>query len=214
MTKGRVAMLNFKFQSGFTLIELTIAITLVALMAVILYGAFHLGNRAVEKFQSRSEESQTLRASGELLAGYLRSAFPYRSSPRDPAIFFAGNEHELSFISALSRSLGGRGMSEIRIYWSDDGGRTGTLALEEKMPVRLESQADGGGYRSHIVLRQGIRDFRIEYQDSRGEGEDWVERWEGKERQALPRAVRLSYRGERGEKVEWVFPLMMTVLAP
>jgi len=39
--------LNLKMQPGFTLIELTIAMTLMALIAMILYGGFYLSNRAL-----------------------------------------------------------------------------------------------------------------------------------------------------------------------
>src|SRR3990167_2147741 len=67
---------NFKSQIGFTLIEVTIAITLLALIAMTLYGAFYLGHRAVEKSQARSDESQKIRSREDLLAGYIRSAYP------------------------------------------------------------------------------------------------------------------------------------------
>ena len=203
-----------KSQIGFTLIELTIAITLLALIAVTLYGAFYLGQRALVKSQIRSEESQRLRSAGDLLAASIRSAYPYRFSRTAASIFFSGQEDRLTFVSALSSGMGGRGMSEITISWQGGEDGTGLLALEEKIPVRLGSEGENGGYRNSVILGQGIKGFSINYLDPQSEEERWVDQWDGGEQKALPRAVRLKYQGDNGEEVQWVFPIMMSVLAP
>jgi general secretion pathway protein J len=195
---------------GFTLIEVTLAITLLALVTMILYGAFYLSQRAVEKGQVRAEEGQRLRAAGELLAVYIRSAYPYRFSLRDPAIFFSGEENRLEFISALSSGMGGRGMAKVTVSLADEA--DGFLTLEEEMPVRLSDQSSEG-YRNGIILSRGISNLRIDYLDPQSKEERWEDKWDGKERRMLPRAVRISHRG-RGEEVQCVFPIMMSVLAP
>lgn len=205
---------NFKSQGAFTLIEVTIAMSLLALITTVLYGAFYLGHRAVEKWQGHSRESQRLRSVEDFLGGYLRSAYPHRFSPRHPAIFFSGEQDRLTFVSAVSMGMGGRGMSKVGIFWEGEGDGTGSLILEEEIPVRLESQVEGSGYRNSIILYQGVRDFHMDYLDPRIEEERWVEQWDGRERKALPRAVRLSHRGEKGEEIQRVFPVMMSVLAP
>jgi general secretion pathway protein J len=202
-------MRNLQSQRAFTLIEIVVGMTLLALIVMILYGAFHLGHRAKEKAEARSEESQRLRSAGDILAGYIRSSYPYRSSLRDPAIFFSGEEDRLTFISALSSGMGGRGMSLVSVSW--DGETGGRLVLEEEIPVRLEGQ---GAYKNRVVVSEGVREFRIDYMDSQSEEERWISGWDGRERKALPRAVRLSHRGKGGQEIQWVFPIMMSVLAP
>src|SRR3989338_2804587 len=109
-----------KIENGFTLIEVTIAITLLALIAMTLYGAFYLGHRAVEKSQARSDESQKIRSREDLLAGYIRSAYPFRLSRDAPSLFFSREEDRLSFVSALSLGMGGRGISEVTISWEGE----------------------------------------------------------------------------------------------
>ncbi len=203
---------NFSIQSGFTLLEVSIAMSLMVLVTLVLYGAFHLGQRAMEKARVRSEQSQKARLSGELLAGYVRSAYPYHISPKDPAIFFSGDEHRLTFVSALSIGMGGRGMSEVSLSWGGEATGVGDLIFEERMPVR--PGGGGGGYDNGMVLRENIRGLRIEYLDPQSRDEHWVEQWDGGERKMLPRAIRLSHLGDRGETVQWVFPIMMSVLAP
>jgi len=202
---------KLKTRNGFTLIEVTIAITLLALIAATLYGAFYLGQRAMVKSQIRSEESQRLRSAGDLLAASIRSAYPYRSSLQDPAIFFSGEEDRLEFISALSSGMGGRGMAKVIVSLANEA--DGLLTLEEEIPVRLNGQS-GGGYRNSVILSQGIRNLRIDYLDPQREEESWVDQWDGKEKRAVPRAVRFSFQDDKGEEVQWTFPVMMSVLAP
>lgn len=205
---------KLKNQKGFTLIEVTVAVTLLALMTTILYGAFYLGHRAVEKAQARSEESQSVRSREDFLAAYIRSAYPCRYSVQDPSIFFSGEEDRLTFISTLSLGMGGRGMSKVTLTWTAEGDGSGFLTLEELLPLSVGCQENAEGYRNTVVLSEGIKDFRIGYLDPQGEDGNWVEQWEGKEKRILPRAVRFSLRGGGGEEIQWVFPVMMSVLAP
>ncbi|MFQ5850845.1 MAG: prepilin-type N-terminal cleavage/methylation domain-containing protein [Candidatus Binatia bacterium] len=195
-------------RKGFTLIELMVAMTLLALMMAILYGAFYLGHRAAEKTQARFEASQTLRSVKGFLRGYIGSAYPYRLSLRDPAVLFAGERERLTFVSALSMGLGGRGMSKISVSWDGEGSEASLVTLEEEIPVQ------GAGYRNTMVLWRGVTDLRLEYLDPRGEQEEWVGEWDGESRKTLPRAVRMKLRDDRGEEIRWVFPIMIRVLAP
>lgn len=205
---------NSRSQCGFTLIELSIAIALLTLLLLIVYGAFYVGHRAVEKAQARSDVSQKLRSAEDLLAAYIRSGYPYRLSSRQPGIFFSGAADFLTFVSALSQGMGGRGMSKVSI--SLEGEEAGDLILAEEIPVRVQDQEAAAGYVNRVVLARGVSDFHMDYlyQDPKSGDESWLEEWDGRERNGLPRAVRLSYRAERGEEVRLVFPIMMSVLAP
>jgi general secretion pathway protein J len=203
-------------QDGFTLIEVLLALTIFALMGTILYGAFSLGHGAVEKSQKSFETNQKLRAVDELLGSYIRSAFPYRSTPQTAPLLFTGESAELTFVSSFSLAMGGRGMAKVRLFWEGDEKRGGTLRLEEETPVRVQDEEGNEGHeglRNGMVIREGVKEFRISYLDPQSEEEQWEERWDAGERNGLPRAVRLEYRTESGRKAQWVFPLMMNLLA-
>jgi general secretion pathway protein J len=203
-------------QNGFTLIEVLLALTIFALMGTILYGAFSLGHGAVEKSQKSFERNQKLRAVDELLGSYIRSAFPYRSTPQSAPLLFAGESAELTFVSSFSLAMGGRGMAKVRLFWQGDERRGGVLLLEEETPVRMPNEEDNEGHegvRNGMVVREGIKGFRISYLDPQSEEEKWEERWDAVERNGLPRAIRLEYRTEDGAKAQWVFPVMMNLLA-
>src|SRR5215469_5944599 len=100
--------------SGFTLLEVMLALTLFALLGTILYGAIALGHGAVERSRHSFEKNQELRSAVDLVGGYVRSSYPYRVSPQDPSFFYGGEETELSFISSFSLAMGGRGRLEVR----------------------------------------------------------------------------------------------------
>jgi len=200
--------------AGFTLIEVVLALTIFALLAGVVYGAFALGQGAVAKTQASAERNQKRRAGVDLLGSYIRSAFPYRSTPLDQTIFFDGASDHLAFISAYSQALGGRGMAKIQIFAQDADRGQAALSVEETTPVRLSGDGGDSGPSHRLVLREGIKDFRLAYLDPQAEAETWEDRWDGQERRILPRAVRLTYQDERGREVRWTFPVMMMVLAP
>jgi len=197
---------------GFTLIEVILALTIFALMSGILYGAFSLGHSAVEKSEANSTRNQKQRAIADLLGSYVRSSFPYRESPQDPSVYFDGDSDSVTFVSAYSQSLGGRGMAKIQISQDEGSNGWSSIKVEETTPVRISGDV-GSGVSHSIVLQDNVKDFRLDYLDPQSDDEKWQERWDGKEKRILPRAVRISYTPQNGKEIRWVFPVMMSVLA-
>jgi prepilin-type N-terminal cleavage/methylation domain-containing protein len=200
---------------GFTLIEVVLALSIFALIGAVLYGAFSLSHSAVEKSQASFEDNQKLRSFTDLLGSYIRSTHPYRQSAQDTTVFFDGQEDQLTFVSSISLAMGGRGMSKIRVAWEAAENGEGPIQLEEEVPLRLNRNEDlnPGGLRSDVVIQERVKELRFAYLDPKSEEEIWEERWDGREKLALPRAVRLSYRDRSGKEIRWVFPVMMSVLA-
>ena len=198
--------------AGFTLIEVVLALTIFALMGGILYGAFALGRSAVEKSEGSVDRNQKLRSVSDLLANYVRSAYPYRESLQDQTVFFSGETDQLTFVSAYSHGMGGRGMAKINIT-KQAGSHGATIHLEEVVPVRLSDETGASGQIHSLTLQENMTDFRLTYLDPQADEEAWEDRWDGRERRVLPRAVRFTYRDENGKEVRWTFPIMMAVLA-
>ena len=197
-------------QAGFTLGGVMLAFTLFALLATILYGAMSVGQGAFQKSQRSFEKNQSLRSSVDLLASYIRSSYPYKAAPADPAIAYSGEEKELSFVSAFSLAMGGRGLARIRLSWDGEADGAGPLTLEEDVPVGQSA----GGYSNSVTLAENVSALKFSYLNWDNDKQDWVERWDPAERKTLPRAVKLDFKDAEQRKVEWIFPIMMTVLAP
>src|SRR5262245_6635967 len=167
---------KFNNPPGFTLIEVVLALTIFALMGGILYGAFSLGHRAVERSENHVTQNQKRRSVADLLASYIRSTYPYRESPQEQSAFFEGDSESLTLVSAYSQGMGGRGMAKIQITADeDDNGRT-TVKLQETVPVRINSESAAQGVNHEIVLYDNVRQFRLAYLDPQAEEESWEER--------------------------------------
>jgi prepilin-type N-terminal cleavage/methylation domain-containing protein len=200
--------------SGFTLIEVVLALSIFALMGAILYGAFALGQSAVVKSQKSAGESQKRRSAGDLIGTYIHSAFPYRDSPQEPAPFFDGEAKTVTFVSAYSHAMGGRGMAKIQISADEGASGRASLRLEETTPVRLNTDSGAAGQTQGLVLEENVRQFRIDYLNPQIEDDTWEESWDARERRSLPRAVRFTYLDEQGKKISRTYPIMMMVLRP
>lgn len=200
--------------SGFTLIEVVLALSIFALMGAILYGAFALGQSAVVKSQKNADESQKRRSAGDLIGTYIHSAFPYRDSPQDPAPFFDGEPNSVTFVSAYSHAMGGRGMAKIQISADEGASGRASLRLAETTPVRLNSDSGAAGQSQGFVLEENVRQFRIDYLNPQIEDDTWEESWDARERRSLPRAVRFIYVDDQGTKISRTYPIMMMVLKP
>jgi prepilin-type N-terminal cleavage/methylation domain-containing protein len=200
--------------SGFTLLEVVLAFTLFAVLGVILYGAFFVGQRAMEKTQVVFEANQKFRSAIDLLGSYVRSSLPYRASAQDPEVFYAGEETQVEFISSFSLAQGGRGIAKVRIYAENNQGDGQTIKLEEQVPVRIKQENEAVAISNILVLRERVSGFRLAYLDPENDQETWRERWGKDEQKGMPRALRLSYRTESGREVQWTFPVMVSVLAP
>ena len=210
---GTPPMRRTRTAAGFTLIEVVLAIAIFALMGGVLYGAFSLGHTAVEKSEKSFNRSQMTRSIADLLATYIHSGYPYRESIQDQSIFFEGERESLTFVSAYSHALGGRGMAVVAIEKEEaDNGRA-RFRLRETTPVRVGADGGDGGQSSNLVIQEGVRDFQLAYLDVEGDKENWEESWDGKERRRLPRAVRMSFIDAEGKEVRWVFPFMLAVLS-
>ena len=106
---------------------------------------FALGHNAVEKSQANATRNQKQRSIGDLLGTYIRSAFPYRESAQELTMFFQGETDSVTFVSAYSQGMGGRGMAKIQIAADDDAQGRMLLKLEETTPVRIGEQAESPG---------------------------------------------------------------------
>jgi prepilin-type N-terminal cleavage/methylation domain-containing protein len=203
-----------RLQRGFTLIEVILALTIFALMGAILFGAFSLGHRAIERSQVHFEKNQKMRSLDDLIAGYVRSSYPYRPSAQDAAVYFRGEAEAVSFVSSYSLTMGGRGMALIRLAWIRGDAGEGAVIVEEEVPVRVNEEERSAelGERSSIVVEERVRRFQLAYLDPREIDEQWEERWDAAEKQGLPRAVRMTYSAPGGREVRRVFPIMVNVL--
>src|SRR5437899_12611450 len=108
-------------RGGFTLLEIVIALTALALVTVICYGAFHLGIRAMERGEVAVVGAQRLRVATDVIIRQIKSAVPYAARNRDEDVypFFFGGATWVTFVTATGLE-GGGGLARVSYQVVDD----------------------------------------------------------------------------------------------
>ena len=101
---------------GFTLLELVIALTLLALMASVLYGALGFAGRSWEGGEAKAEATAGMRLSHGFLRTQLEAQHPLRMRkiPEFP-LLFTGTREELRFAAPLPARITGGGIWYYRL---------------------------------------------------------------------------------------------------
>lgn len=116
-----------RYTTGFTLIEVIIAITLSAVIIAILLSAMRLGYRSQEKGMWREEISQKMRILNDRITWLFRGAYPYIiSEPEGKILYFSGKASSAGFVttSVDSYSEGPEdraGMKWVQIFYDYEG---------------------------------------------------------------------------------------------
>jgi len=203
--------------SGFTLVELLIALAMVGLITLLLFSALRTGARAWDAVDLVAERTGALRLARDFLQGALTQV---RATTLvfdgAPVSVFAGDGERLEFVTPLSDRVGVPGLYILRLTLEDDGdGRAllltrwlihpevleGTDEIPAWEPLKedggsltastpLDSDAAAGAF-GRTLLLEGVDAFQILYFGAvDGETEpDWQEDWV--DQGALPSLVRI-----------------------
>lgn len=86
--------------AGFTLLELLISMTLLALLSLVLFGGFRFGTRAWDRAETSTANGNEIRRAQDAIASALSRAYPEMdvSKPLDPHIYFSGEAGSVTFL--------------------------------------------------------------------------------------------------------------------
>jgi general secretion pathway protein J len=209
---------------GFTLLELVISLTIVALVTVMIYTTLMLGARAADRGETRSLENQRARAATSLIARHLKSAYPLLLQGKEGTfVYFFGEPSELSFISGAGRPEAG-GLEKITYFLRDHDGRRGLWVRTSAptLPADLLNNREGSLRQESEVLPD-VDNISWEYlarsqqqSDMRGQPrEEWLKQWDGEKEKMLPAAIRFSWKARLGELPdEWRIEVPLYVQNP
>jgi general secretion pathway protein J len=185
-------------EKGFTLLEMIVAVTLVAMMALGLWSVFRTGLRAWSRGTETIDANQRQRNILDMVRKQLASAYPLTPPPDEAAPvavnpIFHGTETGLSFISLNSlRFLDSPGLTLVHYEVVEDplGGFT-LLEREARYmggPPDSESGLEPAGA---TPLFSNLTQCYFEYR-SEEEENPWVREWDAEERGQLPAAVAVT----------------------
>jgi len=210
-----------KNKAGFTLIEIMLAVSILAMVIATIFTSLRIGINAWEKGESKIEAFQTKRAVNALLFREIKSTYPYTITPGEldkhkKYNAFFGESDSLKFVSYASTTGRSTGLSLIEIWSEKDEGlfigeREALVSnLSDLNDIDLRDE-DTAVSACKEIKEIGFRYFERERSDEEGE---WLNSWDPedkKERLPLFVEVLLVYTDDNDEEVEEL--LIIPVLA-
>jgi prepilin-type N-terminal cleavage/methylation domain-containing protein len=195
MPRGRYG----EARAGFTLLEVVLAMTALALVVTICYGGFHLGIRAVERGEMAVVTSQRLRVAADVLIRQIKSTVPYPARNEDEEVYpyFVGSATSLTFVTAAGLQ-GGGGLTRVVYQVANDPLRLVIAESPFFSPDVLGREAPDKPGEAAAVLLDGFRSIKFEYLMNDGVESEWRSAWDGHEDEMLPAAVRIMVEGLPG----------------
>lgn len=191
----RLPFSRMRAASGFTLVEVVIALSLLALVMLGLVSAMATFGRTATTMEGRFERGDEARLVSEFLRGALgRVPEHYRQRLDDArmAVMFEGSNSELRWLGVMPPRHGMGGLHHFRL--SAAATEIGpSLALQYVPYLGGDTMPDWGAVEPRLLSGR-ITGFDIGYAGAGDEG--WADAWVGEEE--LPQLVRLAIASEHG----------------
>ena len=201
-------------QRGFTLIELTVALVLVALIGSVLYGSLSLAGDTWNRGEAKVQHVNEMRSAEDFLRRTLTAQHPLRfHKVVDQPLYFLGTRDALSYAAGLPGRAGG-GMYYFRLTGGGDSDN-GRLMLARVIPdYAAQALPDFSGADS-TVLADGIASVRFGYFGRDPGAADtvaptWRDRWDDPQR--LPDLIRIDVTATNG--IAWPTLVVEPRIAP
>ncbi|HXV22665.1 MAG TPA: prepilin-type N-terminal cleavage/methylation domain-containing protein [Alphaproteobacteria bacterium] len=190
-------MIRGSDSSGFTLVELLVATTLLALLSVILFGGLRFGARAWESGGDSIERTGEIEAVQELLRRTLVEAVAPEHSGTTSQTAFAGASSQVAFYAPMPRHVGLGGFGRYAL-WLDQTGQL-LLGWEPRRPERKLGIPVAG---EPAAILQNLQGLRISYYGAGepGEAPAWQAEWESN---ALPLLIRIDVAFADADARRW-----------
>jgi len=172
-------------QTGFTLLELMVAMLLTALLTLVAYGSLSLSLKVVRRGQAAAERLQELRVGQSILERSLSSTVQGSLGNR---LYFIGEPAQVRFFTLVpleAHSLGG--VYHWRVLLGQDEEHRGVLAVEQSKNVNWYRDPDG------VEVRQIILHNVASLQFAYGRGSEEFQTWDSKRDGGLPDWVKVSF---------------------
>jgi general secretion pathway protein J len=173
---------------GFTLVELIIALAIVASLLVVAFGGLRVAVSAWRRGDERIEAQQHIRSLSLTLARSLSGAYPYRDARRQgetAVLLFRGTEDRIEFVTHASPfpTAIPVAFTAVIIELHNYGDRVVLMVRQQILPNREPFME------SKIVLEDpSITALELSYLGDGG----WQTEWDAEEQTALPRAVKIA----------------------
>jgi general secretion pathway protein J len=204
-------------RNGFTLVELVVAMTVMSMIAVSIYGVFTLGANATDSGERKTEQARRYRLATSLVVRQLRSTVPLMVQFDDemeesrPQPYFFGQRDHVEFITAVPQRPDASGLAAIR-YWYEDG-----AFMMAEMPLFATAFQDPFGPGAEeltftTTLLYDVRSLEFSYRRTSHDSENWSDEWDAAEEDSLPAVVSIKVESDGSPSWFHEVPLFVGVL--
>jgi prepilin-type N-terminal cleavage/methylation domain-containing protein len=195
---------QFAQESGFTLVEILVAVTLVAMMAVGLWAALRISISSWARGTENIDASQRNRSILDLVRKQMGSTYG-AVAPVDLLTgataypIFSGTETSVQFISLCSlRFHDNPGLTMVSYDVVQDSLGNYELVQKEARYLGLDPEKQDYFIDSNqltITVFNSLESFKFEYFDPGTQtiGPQWVSTWDPRETQSLPAAISMTF---------------------
>jgi len=180
---NRISLTPERYDAGFTLLELLVAMTLLGFLSVLLFGGLKLGTRVWERSQTVTADTNRVRAVQLALAGELRATYPLfrRLDATHAAVEFDGRAHAMTFLSASGNGSGAMKRIDLAIRDAE----TGAVIVETDM----DELAVSSGPARTLLGQLKTMTFTYFGEEKGDKAASWHDEWRDQAR--LPQLVRV-----------------------
>jgi general secretion pathway protein J len=200
-------------QRGFTLIELSVALLLLALIASVLYGSLSLAGMSWNRGEEKAQQTSEMRLTEGFLRRTLTNQHPLRMHKvvAQP-LYFQGTPETLAYAAALT-GRAGAGMYYFRVAVTPNGD-TSRLTLSRVIPDYTATQLPDFG-NDFSVLADGISAVHFAYLGRDAGASNlvnptWRDHWDDTQR--LPDLISIDVTAANG--VPWPTLVVEPRLSP
>lgn len=186
-------------QHGMTLLEVILAIGVLAMISAITYGAIANASAMAEEATARRQIRAMGRNAVEIMQKELSLAFisqnqtdyyrtQFKGTDRDPIdeIYFVAMAHQKRYAGAKE------GNAAEFAYWSEDDRKGGPFRslIHRESPI-IDDQPERGG--TVLALSHDVRRLNLRYYDERKE--EWLDEWDsesGDQMNRTPHAIEIA----------------------
>jgi len=183
-------MLKQHRTSGFTLLEVMLAMTLLSIMVVLLFSSLKIGAESWNKGEKKIAEVNDKAVVYQFFKRHLPAIKPlWDDFSDDERVFsFQGETNKLQFVSIFPASAGRKGLQLFEVIFDKYDQGLVKVVLSPFYPALDEQQWEP----EEVVLLEQVENFEISYFGKEmGESDgSWVDSW--KQRETLPALLKIK----------------------
>jgi general secretion pathway protein J len=197
-------------QRGFTLLEILLALVLMAFAMVGVWGALRMGAKLAHGADATMQQSDRVRAVQQFLRNYLGGAQPqaYVPAADQSARMFDGGPRKLTFVAQMPAQLGDGGLfvQTLQLVQNTDA-QDYALQLTYS-PLSSDTAVPPPAEPEPLLDHVANGEFEYLVAGKRGEPDRWRDTWQSTS--GLPLAVRIAIKPGWSERIG--FPEMLIPL--